>query len=147
MITVTQKVYFARGAAGRRRMRLEPAKPRPKPKPRIPNIAKLMALAIRFDELLRDGTASDQAELAAMCHVSQPRISQILALNLLAPDIQEELLFLPAVECGKDQVHERLLRTLATEPDWARQRERWITTVRAVKKRQSQRKADTGPRS
>lgn len=62
-----------------------------------------MALAIWFDELLSQSVAKDQTKLAALVHVSQPRITQIMNLLLLAPDIQEELIFLQKVT-GKDVV-------------------------------------------
>ena len=101
---------------------------RPESKPPVavvPRISKLMALAIHFERLLRDGEVSDVKELARLCHVTQPRISQILALNMLAPEIQEELLFLPEVTAGRPAVQERMLRPIAAEPDWGRQREMW----------------------
>jgi hypothetical protein len=48
-------------------------------------------------------------------------------MNLLhlAPDIQEELLFLPPVTEGRAQVHERMLRPLSAEVCWAVQRGAW----------------------
>jgi hypothetical protein len=61
----------------------------------IPRVTRLMALAIRFEELLRSGKARDLNHLAAVSNVSQPRISQILSVTMLAPDIQELLPFLP----------------------------------------------------
>jgi hypothetical protein len=84
-----------------------------------------MALAIRFERLLRDGTVSDFSELARLGHVTQPRITQILNLTLLAPDIQELLLFLPRVHAGRAPLHEKLLRPIATVVDWAKQRKMW----------------------
>lgn len=87
-------------------------------------ISKLMALAIRFDGLLRDGTVKDQSELAALAHVSQPRMTQIMNLLLLAPQIQEELLHLPKV-MGKDVITEKLLRPIVAEVDWATQVAMW----------------------
>ena len=44
---------------------------------------------------------------------------------LLAPDIQEALLFLPRVETGKSPIHEKMLRPIAAEMDWGRQRGMW----------------------
>jgi predicted RecB family nuclease len=54
-------------------------------------------------------------------------------MNLLhlAPDIQEELLFLPRVTEGRDTIHEKLLRPIAAEVDWAKQRVAWLE-VRAM---------------
>ena len=39
-------------------------------------------------------------------HVIRARVTQIINLNLLAPDIQEDLLFLPRVERGRDPIRE-----------------------------------------
>ncbi len=91
----------------------------------VPRISKLMALAIRMDKLLRTGEVRDLAELARLGHVSQPRVTQILNLTLLAPEIQEELLHLPLVRTGKPGIHEKMVRPIAAEMDWDRQREMW----------------------
>ena len=61
-----------------------------------------MALALRLDHLVRTGAIADYATLARLGHVSRARVSQILSLLLLAPDIQETLLFLPPTEPGRD---------------------------------------------
>lgn len=70
---------------------------------RIPRVSRLMALAIKFDRLLREGVVPDQSALVRLAHVSQPRMTQILNLLHLAPDIQESLLFLPRATEGKDR--------------------------------------------
>ena len=92
---------------------------------RIPRVAKLMALAIRFEALIQNGDVADYAELARLAHVSRARITQIMNLLLLAPDIQEALLFLPAVERGRDTILLSQLQRIAIEPDWTRQRSDW----------------------
>lgn len=61
-----------------------------------------MALAIRFEGLIADGTVSDYSELAELAQVSRARITQIMNLLLLAPDIQEKLLFMEPVRTGRD---------------------------------------------
>jgi len=81
-------------------------------KGRIPRVRRLVALAIKLDAMLRSGEASDATELAELSHISQPRMSQILSLTLLAPDIQEDLLYLPRVTVGRCPVHEKMLRRL-----------------------------------
>jgi len=124
MIKVKQKVRFTRSNAGRRRIVDEPAAS-PTPEGRIPRVSKLMALAIRFDGLLRDGVVSDQSELARLAKVTQPRMTQIMNLLHLDARIQEELLFLPSVEAGRDPIHEKLLRPIAAEICWQKQREMW----------------------
>jgi hypothetical protein len=90
-----------------------------------------MALAIRFDKLVREGRVGDQTALAQLAHVTQPRITQIMNLNHLAPDIQEELLHLPPVEAGNDPITERDLRPVARMRDWRRQRRTWLA-IRTV---------------
>jgi hypothetical protein len=109
-------------SAGVRRAQ-EPA-PEP-PRGRVPRITRLMALAIKFDGYLRDGLVRDYAELARLGHVSRARITQIMDLNLLAPDIQRKVLELPRTVNGRDPVRERHLRPIAAEADWSRQREMW----------------------
>ena len=92
---------------------------------RIPRISKLMALAIRFDGLIRDGEVYDMSELARLAHVTQPRMTQIMNLLHLAPDIQEEILFLPEVTKDRDRIHEHMLRSLTAILRWDEQRRVW----------------------
>lgn len=86
--------------------------------PVIPRIARLMALAIRFDGMLRDETIQDYAELARLGRVTRARITQIMKLRLLAPDIQEQILFLPLSK----GLNERNLRPIVSLIDWRKQR-------------------------
>lgn len=121
--TVTANVHFGTGRRSRKKL-TSGTKPTP-PVARVPRVSKLMALAIRFDQLIRDGVVADQAELARLGHVSRARVTQIMNLLNLAPDIQEALLFLPSVEKGKDAVTERELRRISAQVDWGRQRVMW----------------------
>lgn len=57
--------------------------------------------------------------------ITRARTTQLLNLLLLAPDIQEQVLNLPVMEKGHEPVAEHNLRRVATEPDWAKQREEW----------------------
>ena len=125
MITVKRKVQLTREAHGRRRVAAATPETPPVEAGRVPRISRLMAVAIRLERLLLTGEVSDVMELARLGHVTQPRMSQILNLTLLAPDIQEELLFLPRIATGKATIHEKLLRPITSEIDWAKQREMW----------------------
>ncbi len=89
-----------------------------------------MALAIHCDDLVRRGVVRDQAQLARLGHVSRARISQILGLVCLAPDIQQEVLFLPRTERGRDPIRERHLRPLTAVLDWPTQRRMWAKLKR-----------------
>ena len=59
---------------------------------RLPRITRLVALAVRFEGLLQDGTVRDYADLARLGGVSRARITQIMSLRSLAPVIQERIL-------------------------------------------------------
>jgi site-specific DNA recombinase len=90
---------------------------------RTPRISRLMALAIRFETLLSQGAVRNYRELAEAGHVSRARLSQILQLNHLAPEIQEQLLFLPPTRQGSDRLLERHVRSLARVLDWRKQKQ------------------------
>ena len=92
---------------------------------RVPRVARLMALAIRFEELVRAGAVKDYAALARLGHVSRARISQIMNLLLLAPDIQEQILFLPCIKQGRDPLRMAQLQPIGLTLDWRRQRRLW----------------------
>jgi hypothetical protein len=89
-----------------------------------------MALAIHFDGTLRKGVVADQSELAEICNVTQPRMTQIMNLLHLAPDIQEDLLHLSTIDRGRDTITERDLRPLTAQHSWARQRDLWAKARR-----------------
>jgi hypothetical protein len=76
-------------------------------------------------QALRDGVVANYAELARLGHVNRARMTQIMSLLQLAPDIQDELLFLPPVTSGKDPITERDLRPIVAELDWREQRRMW----------------------
>jgi hypothetical protein len=88
-----------------------------------------MALAIRLDNLLRAGDVADYAELARIGHVSRARITQIMNLLMLTPNIQEAILFLPPVEQGRDPLKEWQVRPIAAEMNWGKQRRMWAKLV------------------
>jgi hypothetical protein len=109
-----------------RRRRSGPCKPFSPPCPgRIPRLSRWMALALRLEQRLRQGTVGDYATLAQLGHVSRARITQIMNLLLLAPDIQEALLFLPPTPPGRHPILLRQLQPLAALLDWRQQRSQW----------------------
>lgn len=117
---VTKKIAMGRGARGKKvAARPERAS---RPAGRVPRITKLMALAIKFDQMIRDGVVKDQAELARLGFVTRARMTQIMNLLNLAPDIQVTVLDLNPVEAGKDEVTERQIRHIAELADWRKQR-------------------------
>ena len=125
-LTVERKVHFSRGKRARKVIKDGPSpEPTPVPEGTIPRISRLMALAIRFDQLIREGVVADQAELARLGDVTRARLTQIMNLLNLAPDIQEEIMFLPRTGRGRDPITEKHLRPVAAVLDWRKQRARW----------------------
>ena len=67
----------------------------------------------------------DYADLARLGHVTRARVTQIMNLLNLAPDIQEEILYQPRTASDRDPISERQVRSLVAEPDWRRQQRMW----------------------
>jgi hypothetical protein len=97
---------------------------------RPPRVTCLLALAHRFEALVRSGEVKDYADLARIGHVSRARVSQILKLLMLAPSIQEYILWMPPRRAGKEGMTERDLRKIVGEPRWDRQRSLFDKLVR-----------------
>ena len=124
--TVQCAVHFEREARGRKR--IEPGAeqaPAGPPPGRVPRLARFLALALRLDTQLRQGVLRDCAEVARLGHVTRARVSQVLSLVHLAPDIQEAILFLPRTQRGRDPVILSDVIPIAMEMDWKRQRRAW----------------------
>ena len=126
LTTITASVQFTRAARGRRCLGAsDQPQPPARPSGRVPRVARLMALALRLEGQVRTGVLASYSRLAALGHVSRARVSQILNLINLAPDIQEALLFLPRTERGRDPVILRDLQPIAQALDWRKQRRMW----------------------
>ena len=93
-LTVVRKVEFSNG--------VERKPEETDTRPPVPRIAQLMALAIRFEEMLRDGEVRNQTELAVIAGVTRARVSQIMGLLNLSPQLQEGLLFEPLGRCERE---------------------------------------------
>ena len=119
-LTVTKSFRVRRDRQGRKRLKVGEEAVLDK----IPRVARLMALAIQFDEMIRIGVVADQAELARRGNVSRARITQIMGLTILAPQIQEELLNL-RVDGSTPQVTERSMRVIARNDSWSEQLAAW----------------------
>ena len=123
MITIKRKIHFKQGRHTRRELRDGAATSAPVG--RVSRVSRLMALAIRFDQLIREGVVTDQAELARVGHVTRARLTQVMNLLCLAPDLQEQILYLSPTERGRDGITEKKLRMIVAVPDWRKQRRMW----------------------
>ena len=132
-LVIESKVHFTRTGRGRKELRTG-ASPiaTPVPAGRTPRISRLMALAIRFEGLVASGEVSDYADLGRLGHVTRARVTQVMNLLCLAPDVQEALLFLPLTLSGRDAVKEWQVRPIAAEANWEVQRRMWRRLCVAV---------------
>jgi hypothetical protein len=131
-LTIEREIHFERRGRGfHKELRPGPEPPRPAVLGRVPRIARLMALAIRFDGLIRRREIVRCTDLARLGHVTRARISQIMALLQLAPDIQELILFLPRTARGRDPIHLGHLLPITRVVDWKKQRRLWNDLIQA----------------
>ena len=100
------------------------------PEPLRPTrVARMLALAHAMQGLLDRGEATGYGDLAALAGITPARVSQLLDLTRLAPDIQEFILF-AETRSGNETVTERSLRALVRIASWDDQR-RAIGAIRA----------------
>ena len=104
--------------------RITPPPPKPVTKRQPARIARMLAFAHDLQGKLDRGEHQDQAALAAQLGFTRGRLTQLLDLTLLAPDIQEEVLDLEAID-GREPLAERDLHQIARQTAWADQRSAW----------------------
>src|SRR6266700_6775254 len=96
---------------------------------RVPRISRLLALALKMEQMIQEGTVKNYSELAHLGQVSRARITQFMNLLQLAPDIQEEILLGNTPE---DRLRESAIRKLSGVVLWSEQRDRWRALLRAA---------------
>jgi hypothetical protein len=87
-----------------------------------------MALAIKFQDMVHRGEVRDYADLSRLGYVSRARLTQVMNLLLLAPDIQESLLYGSGL-AGQRPLRETQLRGLTAMVHWHKQRCEWRNRV------------------
>ena len=92
---------------------------------RLPRVTQVLALAIYFQDMIVRGEARDYADLARLGCITRERISQVMELIWLAPEIQQEILEFPPNKTGRFPVSEVAARRVAAELLWDTQRELW----------------------
>ncbi len=93
---------------------------------RLPRITQVLALAIQIEDMVRQGEAKDYADVARLSGLCRERISQVVRLNYLAPEIQVELLYLPPTPTGRYPISETAARKIANLLSWTHQRQAWV---------------------
>ena len=104
----------------------EPPPPPREPVRRPARVAVMLALAHKLEDAIDRGVVRDCVEVARRLGLTRPRVTQLLDLTLLAPDLQAAVLELESVD-GLEPVGEHALRAITAQGDWRRQRELWLT--------------------
>jgi hypothetical protein len=99
-LKITKEVHFRSMKRGRKVIQEGVEADRPT-LGRVPRVSRVMALAIHMADLRHQGEVADYAELARLALVSRARMTQIMSLVLLAPDIQ---VFQDQVAAGAQEV-------------------------------------------
>ncbi|MFV2073049.1 MAG: hypothetical protein ACC742_10415 [Thermoanaerobaculales bacterium] len=102
----------------------EAPEPPPEPVYRPARVAQMLALAHRLEAAIDRGDYKDRADVARQLGFTRARVTQLLDLALLAPDIQERVLDLQAID-GREPLTERGLREVVRQESWGEQRRRW----------------------
>jgi len=83
-------------------------------------VKKLLQQALEWKALLDSGQVLDQAEIARKNGLSRARVTQIMSLLRLAPEIQEHLLSVPET-AHQPVITERVLRPITQIEDQKQQ--------------------------
>lgn len=100
---------------------------------KLPRVTQVLALAIHIQDQVNRGEVEDFAEYARQRFVSRERISQVMKLVWLAPDIQMEILYLPPTPGGRYPISEQNLRRIGEMLSWEDQRAAWQQLKREKK--------------
>ena len=99
-----------------------PDPPQPLRKPA--RVARMLAFAHKLKQAIDRGEYKSRADAARRLGLTRARVSQLLDLTLLAPDLQEQILFLERVD-GVEPTSERRIREIISRLDWTVQRRSW----------------------
>ena len=86
-------------------------KPKPLKEPWTPRVVEFLRKAIEWRALLASGAAANRAAIARREGISRVRVSQVMRMLRLAPEIQQYVLSTPDTT-HRPPVSERMLRTI-----------------------------------
>jgi len=88
---------------------------------KVPTVSRMMALAIFYERLIRNGKIKSVSEIGRLEGVSQQRVSQVMSLLWLSPKLQDRLLFLPKQTAPNQFVTAEKAIQIGKEIDFERQ--------------------------
>ena len=132
--TVSIQTHFEGGRRGRRLL-AKGKKKNCEKVVQVSRLAKLMALAIKYDNLLQKGVVPDYAQLARLACVDRSLITRVMNLRLLAPEIQEQLLNLQEFAPASPNLQLKEVIPITRILDWTQQCIQWerLSGVRCVR--------------
>ena len=105
--TLTRRVHSDRVVSA-----VPPRRAKPRPPPRTPRVVELLRKAIEWQALLESGEATNQAEIARREGITHARVTQVMGMLRLAPEIQQHILSMPDM-VRRPVITERALRPIA----------------------------------
>jgi len=90
---------------------------------KVPTVSRMMALAIFYEQLIKNGKIKSVSDIGRLENVSQQRVSQIMSLLLLSPKLQVKLLILPKQYRNSCRIPTEKCIQIAREIDFERQEE------------------------
>ena len=119
------EIQFRLHATGRSPGKTGPSDAPPSGNGGLPRVTQVMALAIQFQDMIQRGAARDYADLARLGCLTRERMSQIMELVWLAPDIQQEILEFRRPGAARFPISEVAVRRIASLLSWNEQRNAW----------------------
>jgi hypothetical protein len=110
---VTRRVAAGRAVSASPASRRAPKPPRA---PRTPRVTELLRKALKWQALLESGAVASQAEIARREGVTRARVTQVMALLRLTPEVQKSILAMPR-GTERPGLTERGLRRVARAED------------------------------
>ena len=110
---LTRQVLLDKGISGMPPRRAKPKTPR---EPKTPRVVEFLRKAIAWQSLLESGEFTSQGEIATREGITRARVTQIMGMLHLAPEIREKILSMPNT-IHRPQISERMLRPIGTITD------------------------------
>jgi len=85
--------------------------PKPPQKPKTPRVVELLQMAMEWQRQLDAGEMETQAAIARREGLTRARVTQIMAMLRLAPEIRKHILAMPEM-VGRPGISERALRPI-----------------------------------
>ena len=103
-------------------------KPKPPKVPRTPRVVEFLRKALEWQALLESGEAKNQADIARREGISRVRVTQVMVMLRLSPEIQQHVLSMPDT-IHRQAISERALRPIAQMEDITEQRARFQALI------------------